>query len=221
MMSVEMVRMKESCPSTTSGSPGRSRSRSRLQPVLEAVRHAREEGEDRDAEHHAGDDERPEHHHGEQGSCRETRARSSTQAFTVPKATASTATGTATLRLLPMLLSQIGIPAARRACRSTAPVPMNHSSVKPCQGGDGNWLALKAKTATTSERREQKDVERRDVELPGEGRAVHGDHACCKVVPRLWPVRRRPAQTMAEESSSSSMPKAAPWGQLKRVMNCA
>ena len=136
-------------------------------------------------------------------------ARSSTQALTVPRSTASSATGTATLKLLPMLLNQIGS-ISTPGLPKTAPVPVNHSSVKPRQGGDGKRARVEGEDRHDQERREQEEVERRDVELPGEGRSVHGDHACFKVVPRLWPVRRRPSHTMAEESSRSSMPKAAP-----------
>ena len=36
-----------------------------------------------------------------------------------------------------------------------------------------------------------------------------------------WPDSFKPAQTIAEESASSRKPKAAPCGQLKRVMNWA
>src|SRR3712207_5534871 len=76
-------------------------------------------------------------------------ALSSTQALTVPRNTASSATGMATLKLLPMLSSQIGS-TSTPGLPTTAPEPANHSSVEPRQGGDGNGLALKAKIATTS-----------------------------------------------------------------------
>ncbi len=79
------------------------------------------------------------------GNC----ARSNNHALTVPMRTASTATGSATFSELPMVVSQIGS-FSTPGLPKTAPVPVNHSSVKPRHGGDGNGLSLKAKTATTT-----------------------------------------------------------------------
>ena len=66
-------------------------------------------------------------------------ARSSTQAFTVPTSTARSATGSATLRLFPMLVSQIGS-ISTPGLPKTEPLPTNHSNVSPATAATGtDW----------------------------------------------------------------------------------
>ena len=137
------------------------------------------------------------------------RARSSTKAFAVPRATARTATGSATLRLFAMLASMAGS-RSTPGLPNTAPVPTNHSSVKPFQGGAGKALAIEREDRDRRERREQEQVEGGNVEAPGDGRAAHRITLAARSARATGrtassPPRRSPGERKQEEAEGRAL----------------